>query len=219
MWISPVVPKSASRRRGIISSNAVSGQRSSAGIAKHATITEDGQKRPPATTNRLFPSRPPRLFRDWLAEYPHGYVLTLRGEDVPPILHRADCPHVSSRRQQHPTTDQCEKRCAPQRATLEQWAHGQHRLPRPRLCVQCVHAGRLSATGRVESAKLLGTRLGGGTRDASVRSFLACWRRCTTAESSGTRHVGTGNLLVSWRENTAHEVRTSMDKSGHRGRG
>src|SRR6516225_11327266 len=51
-------------------------------------------------------------YSDWLAEYPHGYVLTLRGHDVAPILHRADCPHVSSRRQQHPKTDQYEKRCA-----------------------------------------------------------------------------------------------------------
>jgi len=38
----------------------------------------------------------------------------LRSEtfDVAPILHRPDCPHVSSRRQQHPKTDQYEKRCA-----------------------------------------------------------------------------------------------------------
>jgi hypothetical protein len=78
-----------------------------------------------------------------MAEHPHGYVLTLRRPDVPPILHRADCPHVSSRRQQHPKADLCEKHCAPQRATIEQWAQGKHGLQRLRLCVQCVHAARL----------------------------------------------------------------------------
>jgi hypothetical protein len=35
-----------------------------------------------------------------MAEHFHGYVLTVRRPDVPPILHRADCPHASSCRQQ-----------------------------------------------------------------------------------------------------------------------
>jgi hypothetical protein len=87
-------------------------------------------------------------YSDWLAEYPHGYVLTLRGHDVPPILHRADCPHVSSRRQQHPMAGQCEKRCAPQRATLEQWI--QHALRDRLWCQMCTLAG--CQLRRVESA-------------------------------------------------------------------
>ena len=112
-------------------------------VAKHATITKE-------MVRNVLRRRRIDCFRhghpgysDWLAEHPHGFVLTLRGPDVPPILHRADCPHVSSRRHQHPKADQCEKRCSPQRATLEQSAQGKHGLPRLRLCVQCVRAARL----------------------------------------------------------------------------
>jgi hypothetical protein len=61
-------------------------------------------------------------YGDWLAEYPLGYVLTHRGHDDRAVLHRADCPHISSQRQKSSQSGQCEKRCAPKRGTLEEWA-------------------------------------------------------------------------------------------------
>jgi hypothetical protein len=61
-------------------------------------------------------------YGDWLAEYPLGYVLTHLGHHRPAVLHRADCPHISSPRQKSPQSGQCEKWSAPKRATLREWA-------------------------------------------------------------------------------------------------
>ena len=82
-------------------------------------------------------------YPDWLAEYPQGYVLTIRGPEMTPILHRADCVHVSSAAQRQPHSGQCEKRCARYRATLEQWVAGRRDVLPLRLCAACVKAGRL----------------------------------------------------------------------------
>src|ERR1700749_3152408 len=71
---------------------------------------------------------------------------------------------------------------------------------------------------RVDRGHNQKTRLAGGRRGASVRSCLACCRRCTAGESSGSRHVAMRILLVSCRENTAQEVWTSTDKTGQKGR-
>jgi hypothetical protein len=35
-------------------------------------------------------------YADWIAEFPQGYVLTIRDPETAPVLHRADCPYVSS---------------------------------------------------------------------------------------------------------------------------
>src|SRR4051812_22482783 len=82
-------------------------------------------------------------YPDWLAEYPKGYVLTIRGPEMTPILHRADCPHVSSAVQRQPRSGQCEKRCARYRATLERWVAGRRDVLPLRLCTAFVKAGRL----------------------------------------------------------------------------
>jgi hypothetical protein len=60
-------------------------------------------------------------YPDWLEENPRGFVLTFRSPELPAILHRADCPHVSSRAQRSPRFGQCEKRCATKRENLEEW--------------------------------------------------------------------------------------------------
>ena len=78
-------------------------------------------------------------YADWLAQYPQGYVLTIRGPETTPVLHRADCPHVS----RPPRSGQYEKRCAPKRETLEQWVAGRRDVFPLRLCTACVKAGRL----------------------------------------------------------------------------
>jgi hypothetical protein len=82
-------------------------------------------------------------YADWLLEHPTGYVLTFGSRERPAVLHRADCPHVSSLRQQSPRSGQCEKRCAPRRETLEEWLRSRrdHQTCRP--CTACLAASRL----------------------------------------------------------------------------
>jgi hypothetical protein len=82
-------------------------------------------------------------YADWLLEHPTGHVLTLRSLGQPAILHRADCPHVSSLRQKSPRSSQCEKRCAPQRDTLEEWIRNRRDQKGLRPCRACLAAGRL----------------------------------------------------------------------------
>ena len=82
-------------------------------------------------------------YADWIAEFPQGYVLTIRDPETAPVLHRADCPHVSSPAHRQPRPGQCEKRCARQRQTLEDWVAGREDVKAMRPCAACLKTGRL----------------------------------------------------------------------------
>jgi len=88
-------------------------------------------------------------YADWLVEHPTGYVLAFRSPEQPAILHRADCPHVSSLGQRSPGPGQCEKRCARKRETVEEWIVNRRDQNGFRPCAACVAAFRATSMYRL----------------------------------------------------------------------
>ena len=132
-------------------------------------------------------------YSDWLADHPRGYVLTLRGHDVPPMLHRADC--LTSPLVGNNTRWRVSVRSAAHRSGRRLNSSLTRNMPfRNSDSVSNVHAARLS--GRAPSSR--------ASKHSGVRQ--------RGASRPGNRATGHSNKIGAWVMNSKFKMQNFLTR-------